>query len=58
MPRIIYEPAECDPRCDVPDCHYTHEASWFVGDVSFETKREAEEYIRNLRGEPDPREQQ
>lgn len=53
--RITYEPAECVRGCMVPDCPYTHEESWFVGDVSFQTRREAEEYQGDLdRPKTDP----
>lgn len=45
---ITYEPAECARDCDVPDCPYTHEESWCVGVVTFETRREAEKFAAAL----------
>ena len=48
MTAIRYEPAECMQGCTVPDCPYTHEESWFVGVVSFQTKKEAEEFAAAL----------
>ena len=46
--KVIFEPAECDPNCDAPGCHYMHSPGWYVGDVSFQTEREAQEHLSEL----------
>ena len=54
MTTIRFEASECGPGCLDPGCHYMHGASWFVGDVSFETKREAEEFLANMNATENP----
>lgn len=46
--KIVFEPSECGPGCYDPGCHYMHGDSWFVGDVSFQTEKEAQEYLAEL----------
>lgn len=43
--RIVYEPAECVPECDQPDCPYMHTEAWLVGDNVFRTQLEAQNFV-------------
>ena len=47
---IRFEPAECE--CDDPTCPHLHSPGWWVDNVSFATKQEAEAYFATLGERP------
>lgn len=40
--RIRHEPQDCATDCGVPDCHYSHGDTWWIGYVPFFTLAAAE----------------